>query len=77
MSGFDRARDRLVHELPCACDFAEAPSRESQIRGRRGFRVRTESELGFAVSLGVVNSQRLFAMRPRLLEIALQEESRT
>ena len=31
MSGFDRARDRLVHELPRACDVAEAPSRESQI----------------------------------------------
>ncbi len=36
MSGFDCARDRLVHELPRACDVAEAPSRESQISGRRG-----------------------------------------
>ena len=77
MSGFDRARDRLVHQLPCASDVARAPSRESQISGRRGCRVRTEAELGFAISLGIVNSQRLFAMRPRLREIALEEESQS
>src|SRR5258708_27678 len=75
MSGFDCVRARLIHEFPCACDVTGAPSRESQIRGRRGCGVRTESELGFAVSLGVVGPQRLFAMRPRLREIALEEVS--
>ena len=77
MSGFGCARDRLVHKLPCASDVAEAPSRESQISGCCDVRVLTEAELGFAISLGVVNSQRLFAMRPRLLEIALEEASQS
>ena len=72
MSGFKPARDRLIHELPCACDVADAPSREGQIPGRRGSRVDTEAELGFAISLGVVDSQSLFAMRPRLREIAFR-----
>ena len=77
MSGFDCACARLIHEFPCASDVAQAPSGESQIRARRNFGVRTKAELGFAVSLGIVDSQRLFAMRPRLLKIPLPEESRT
>ena len=39
MSGFDRARDRLVNQLPRASDVAEAPSRESKISGRHDSRV--------------------------------------
>src|SRR5271169_3967721 len=77
MSGFDRARDRLVHQFPRACDIASAPSRRSQIRGRNDVGVWTEAELGFAVSLGVVDAQRLFKTRPRLWEIALEEASRS
>ena len=53
------------------------PSRVSQISGRQGARVRTEVELGFAVSLGVVNSQPLFAILARLREIALDEASKS
>jgi hypothetical protein len=55
-------------------DIAEAPSHESQITGRGDSRVGTEAELGFAVSHWVVDSQRLFEMRPRPREIALEEE---
>ena len=45
--------------------------------GRHGSSVHPESELGFAVSLGVVNSQRLFATLARLREIALDEASKS
>src|ERR1700685_1156049 len=75
MSGLDRAGARLVHKLPCTSDVAEAPSRDAEIRDRREFRVRTEAELGFAVSLGVVDSQRMFEARAPPFEIALVEDS--
>ena len=71
------ARARLVYQLSCACDVAEAPSRESQIRSRQDSRVRTEAELGFAISNRIVNFQCLFQMRARLLEIALAEKSQS
>ena len=35
--------------------------------------IHAEAELGFAVSLGIVNSQRLFEMRRALCEIALDK----
>ena len=54
-----------------------APSQESQIGGRHGSSVHPESELGFAVSLGIVNSQRLLAILARLREIALDEASQS
>src|ERR1700677_1322887 len=57
MSGFDRARDRLVHQPPCASDVADAPSCGSQIGGRSDIGVWTVSELGFAIPLGVIYSQ--------------------
>src|SRR5579863_1106486 len=77
MSGFGCARVRLVDKLPCASDVSEAPSRVSQISGRSDVRILTEAVPGFTISLGVVDSQRLFQMRPRVLEIALEEASQS
>ena len=77
MIGFDGSRARLVDQFPCASDVAKGPSRESQTSGCRDGRVLTETEHGFAVSLGIANSQRLFEMRPRLSEIALEEKSQS
>ena len=77
MSGFACARVRLVDKLPCASDVADAPSRESQISGLRRLQILTEAVPGFTISLGVVDSQRLFAMHPRVLEIALEEASQS
>ena len=65
------------------------PSAPVRVRPRRGAKPRerdrrsprlpvlTEAEFGFAISYGIVASQRLFAMRPRLGEIALEEQNQS
>ena len=75
MSGFDRARDRLVDQLPCACRLRRAASREGQISGRAGAGIHAEAELGFAVSLGVVNFAAPVRNAPAPREIALERRS--
>ena len=66
MSGLGRVRDRLVHERPLRVRLRRgAKPREPDKRSPMARESSPKSELGFAVSLGVVNSQRLFAMRSR------------
>src|ERR1700733_10987254 len=75
MSGFNRARNRLFHQLPRRSCLAKQPIREGEVACSGRADVRAESKLGLAIAVGVEYPQRLLKMGSGHRKIALKSAS--
>ena len=72
MIGFDRARHRLVYQLPRPSDFTQYPVCVSQ-EAPCGTGIRAEAEFGFTIALRIISFQRLLQILFGFRKIALKE----
>src|ERR1700719_1487806 len=76
MCGFDRARQRLLDQLPRAREFTELPLCMGQVSCCDSRAIAAKAKLSIMISFGVVYPQGRFEMRYRFDEIALGEARR-